>query len=148
MEHVPDPWTVCSEIFRVLKPGGLYLGSTAFLQALHERSHYHMTHLGIERMLVKSSFVVEKIIPFEVSGFEALARSLFVVKQPVSCLVALQFKCIMFLRKVGAKLARKIYSKDTMKLRRISQFAAEERMRFASGFIYVARKPNNLQSIK
>ena len=148
MEHIPDPWVASNELFRILKPGGLYIGSTAFLQAFHERSHYNMSHLGVRHMLEKSGFVVEEIISWKASGLEALIRSLFVVKLPVSLLVGLPFKFIMSLRKIGAKFVEKIYSKDTNKLRRISQFLAEEPMRFTSGFTYVARKPNNLQSIE
>lgn len=146
MEHIPDPWTACNELFRVLKPGGLYVGSTAFIYAFHERSHYNMTYLGVRHMLEKSGFVVEKIIPWRASGFEALARTLFaaeIIGRPVSFIVGLQFRFIMFLRKIGIKFMKLIYSKDTVKVNRISQFLAEEPVRFTSGFAYVARKPNN-----
>ncbi len=142
IEHIPDPWKACSEVFRVLKPGGKYIGSTAFLQTFHERSHYHMTHLGVRYMLEKSGFIVEKIIPFRRSGFEALARNLFIVKQPISYLIRLLFPFIMFLRKTGAGFIKIFYSKDTEKMERISQFIAEEPMRFTSGFIYVGCKPD------
>jgi SAM-dependent methyltransferase len=141
MEHFPDPWFVCNELFRVLKPGGLYVGSTAFLQAFHERSYYHMTHLGVRHMLEKSGFAIEQIIPFEKSGFSFLAGSLFVIKQPGSFLADSGFNVIMFLRKMGAKFISRFYTKDKVKFNRISQFVSEEKIRFASGFIYTARKP-------
>jgi len=143
MEHIPNPWKACDEIFRVLKPGGKYIGSTAFLQTFHERSHYHMTHLGVREMLEKSGFVVEQIIPFKVSGFEALARNLFVIKQPVSFLIMLSFTLMMLLRKTGVNIVKLFHSKDTRKLERIPQFISEEPMRFTSGFTYVGRKPDD-----
>jgi len=143
MEHLPDPWKATGEIFRVLKPGGLYVGSTAFLQAFHERSYYHMTHLGLKNLLEKSGFLIEESIPFKKSGFDSLARSLFVIKQPTSFVVSSMFRCTMFLRKIGARLIGKLYAEDTMKSRRINEFLAEERMRFAAGFIFAARKPKN-----
>ena len=76
MEHMPEPWTVCDELFRVLKPNGLYVGSTAFLQALHSHSYYHMTHLGVRQMLERSGFIVEKLVPLRDSGFESHAEDL------------------------------------------------------------------------
>jgi ubiquinone/menaquinone biosynthesis C-methylase UbiE len=151
MEHMPDPWTACDELFRVLKPGGLYVGSTTFLYPFHERSYYNMTHLGVRHMLEKSGFVVEKILPWRISGLEALVRVLFVgrvLKQFVSSIARLEFKLIMSLRRIGAKLAARIYSKNERKSQRASQFMDEEPMRFTSGFIYLARKPGSPESIE
>jgi hypothetical protein len=148
---MPDPWTACDELFRVLKPGGLYVGSTTFLYPFHERSYYNMTHLGVRHMLEKSGFVVEKILPWRISGLEALVRVLFVgrvLKQFASSIARLEFKLIMSLRRIGAKLAARIYSKNERKSQRASQFMDEEPMRFTSGFIYLARKPGSPESIE
>ncbi|MFA5293180.1 MAG: methyltransferase domain-containing protein [Phycisphaerae bacterium] len=141
MEHFPDPWSACNEIFRVIKPGGLYIGSVAFLQPFHERSYYHMTHLGVKYMLKKSGFTIEQIIPFKKNGFSFLIERLLIIKQPVSFLADLVFNAIMFLRKIGARFISRFYRKNEAKSHRISQFIAEEKIRFTSGFIYIARKP-------
>lgn len=36
LEHVLEPWTVCREIHRVLRPGGFVFADTPFLQQVHE----------------------------------------------------------------------------------------------------------------
>jgi len=147
MEHIPNPWAVCDELFRVLKPNGLYVGSTAFLYPFHERSHYNMSHLGVKHMLEQSGFVVEKIVPWKISGIEALVRVLFCgrfLKQVAGYFVRVQFNLIMYMRKVGAKFVSLFYLNNAAKSERIFQFIEEEPLRFTSGFTYVARKPNEV----
>jgi uncharacterized protein YbaR (Trm112 family)/SAM-dependent methyltransferase len=48
-EHVRRPWVLAAEMQRVLKPGGLLLVDSAFLQPLHgyPRHYYNMTHLAL-----------------------------------------------------------------------------------------------------
>lgn len=50
-EHYRDPPEVVGQVRRVLRPGGLALGHTAFLQPLHEApDHYfNVTRYGLER---------------------------------------------------------------------------------------------------
>ena len=48
-EHLSDPWMCRDEVFRILKPGGVFLGSVPFLFPFHEtpRDYTRFTSQGI-----------------------------------------------------------------------------------------------------
>ena len=56
LEHVRVPHLVASEMFRVLRPGGVVLGTVAFLEPYHMESHFHHSHLGIGEVLGAAGF--------------------------------------------------------------------------------------------
>ncbi len=63
LEHVPDPDIYLSEVFRVLKNGGLFFFTTPFLWPLHEPpfDEYRYTPFSMERILKKNGFTNIKI---------------------------------------------------------------------------------------
>lgn len=79
LEHLAYPDIAMDEVFRVLTPGGVFAGTVAFLEPFHMESHFHMTHLGLYRLLVRAGFEVVAIAPnAEWSGARAQAEmSLF-----------------------------------------------------------------------
>jgi SAM-dependent methyltransferase len=58
LEHCPQPETVLKEVFRVLKPNGIFFFTVPFLWNLHEVPHdeYRYTPFSLERHLKNSSF--------------------------------------------------------------------------------------------
>lgn len=55
-EHIPDLDVTMMEIQRVLKTGGKLFGYASFLEPFHGMSYFHMSHMGLEHLLLKHGF--------------------------------------------------------------------------------------------
>jgi SAM-dependent methyltransferase len=61
MEHLHSPWIAAAEIARVLRPGGWFIGSVAFLKPYHD-SYFHMTHKGVMHLLRSVGLEVDRVM--------------------------------------------------------------------------------------
>lgn len=78
LEHIPHPEIMIKEAFRVLKNGGVFLGSVAFMQPFHDNSYLHFSHLGVYRALQDAGFEIIAVAPSrEYSVLIANGRQLF-----------------------------------------------------------------------
>jgi SAM-dependent methyltransferase len=87
LEHCPEPEVVLKEIFRVLKPDGIFFFTVPFLWNLHEVPHdeYRYTPFSLERLLRNSGF--NSIEIYAMGGWHAsLAQmlGLWVRRSPIS----------------------------------------------------------------
>lgn len=76
LEHIYNYCNVIAESYRVLKPGGVFVGSTPFLVNFHADPHdyFRYTHEALENMFVEAGFSCEKMIslsfgPLSVAAF-------------------------------------------------------------------------------
>ena len=90
LQYVQFPFVAAREIFRVLKPGGVLIGSVAFLEPSHGTSFYHPSHVGTYNLLQDAGFTVRRIAPFaDWPALKALASMGLFFRMPRSIAQAL-----------------------------------------------------------
>jgi SAM-dependent methyltransferase len=75
LEHVERPHELIADVARVLKPGGIFAGSTSHLEPYHGRSTMNLTPYGLQRLLDTSGLELETIMP-GIDGPTLFARRL------------------------------------------------------------------------
>jgi ubiquinone/menaquinone biosynthesis C-methylase UbiE len=53
LEHIPDVSRAFAEVARVLKPGGVFTGYSAFMECFHEISYNHLSHKAFKNIHVE-----------------------------------------------------------------------------------------------
>jgi len=130
--HTSQPHVVMREIFRVLKPGHLFIGTAEFLEPAHEQSRHHVTALGVQDWLDDAGFELQQLE----------ANELWIASD------ALLY--MGFMPRLGARsrhrIARAVRAAHAMQIRDRSHDAADIGERYpekiTGGFRFVARRPN------
>lgn len=65
LEHVPNPEQFVSEMFRVIKPGGIVILSTPFFFYLHEEpnDYFRFSKYGLKTIFERIGFIVIDVVP-------------------------------------------------------------------------------------
>lgn len=134
-EHIACPIRYAQEVHRVLRPGGYFLGNTAFLEPWHDGSHFHMSPDGVLELLLEAEFDIDAIWPGR--GWHAFkAQSLMAFRGPFLAIRFLAWLPMMFYRlQCGLmRLARRITGRAPV--RSITEDAV-----VAGAFAWIARRP-------
>src|SRR3954447_20719288 len=62
LEHVERPDALVPAVARVLRPGGMFAGSTSHLEPFHARSTANFTPYGLKRLLERSGLELEALM--------------------------------------------------------------------------------------
>lgn len=61
LEHIPDVSKAFAEVARILKPGGVFTGYSAFMECFHEISYNHLSHKALEEYSRRNGMTLEAI---------------------------------------------------------------------------------------
>lgn len=144
-EHLVQPWRAAGEVFRVLKPGGIFYGSMSCLEPFHH-SYFNYTHWGVEALLRHAGLVPRRIEAGS-SAFLILLHHLVdgagpELSTPLAKLTVKPF--VWFLRFFGKMFIMLRYGRTSSQMRKIDGYFAKFALRFAGHIQFVAEKPEPL----
>ena len=61
LEHIPDVGKAFTEVARILKPGGVFIGYVAYMECFHEISYAHLSFKALEHYSNINGMTLEKI---------------------------------------------------------------------------------------
>ncbi|MFM1932571.1 MAG: hypothetical protein RL226_1874 [Bacteroidota bacterium] len=145
LEHIPNVGAAFSEVGRILKPGGVFVGYVAFMECFHEISYSHLSHKAMEHYSQINGLKLEKIAGGGRFGIDYhLSVLLFPIPfQWARPLIASCIRGWIWLKSkaMGAalRLIRKTGSEEAQ--RRSKLYYQVECLRQSNGFQFMIRKP-------
>lgn len=138
LEHLHNPFIVFNEIYRVLKPGGYLLSSSAFLEPYHTFSYFHISPLGISHLAKISGFKIVHMSPGW-DSFSAISIGIFPILRYIRYVIQGLFKSLINIRTLLLLLLKKRLKTEQYGDFQINAFDYEE-MRFAGSIIFKLQK--------
>jgi len=151
LEHIPDVSKAFAEVARVLKPGGVFTGYSAFMECFHEISYSHLSHKALEEYSRRNGMTLEAIRAGGAFGIDYhVARLLEPFIRFKSWLTSRLIRPTLRAMIVGQirMMMLKAYAKNRVQqhMRHAEAWQAAERYRllqlltFANGYEFIIRK--------
>jgi SAM-dependent methyltransferase len=151
LEHIPDVSGAFREVGRTLKPDGVFVGYSAYMECFHEISYHHLSHKALEDLAQRNGLRLEKIAPSGAFGIDYHCARLIepffrFTSWPVRRILrpAIQTSIRFQLRVLAAKRYWKNRIQKKMNGLEASEEATlyrqVETLRYAAGFTFVIRK--------
>lgn len=143
LEHLHSPWIAVDEIARILRPGGWFVGSVAFLKPYHN-SYFHMTHKGVQHLLDDAGLEVDTFHGAQSPGHALYGSMVPLGSRPFRRMVfgALE-RLLLWLRVTAWSLSRREdpdRPTDRFDSEMPLSFRTFDRLRYAAAVVFRARK--------
>lgn len=151
LEHIPDVPGAFREVGRTLKPGGVFVGYSAYMECFHEIYYHHLSHKALEDLARRSGLVLERIAPGRAFGIDYHCARLIepfvrfnswpskrVFRPSIQFLTRCQLRVLAIKRywknRIQKKMSASAASSEADLYRRV------ETLRYAAGFTFVIQK--------
>jgi SAM-dependent methyltransferase len=148
LEHIPDVAKAFSEVARVLKPGGIFIGYVAFMECFHEISYSHLSFKAMEYYSNANGMKLTKISGGSGFGIDYHLRVLLYpipfgsMKQIIASSIRAIFRVKASFAELGLRYKRKLSRKEAKELAKL--YYQVECLRQSHGFSYIIQKNSGL----
>lgn len=148
LEHIPDVGKAISEVARVLKPNGVFIGYVAFMECFHEISYSHLSFKALEHYANINGMKLEKISGGGSFGIDYHLRVLLYPlpfkysRKVIAKLIRLTFLIKSKAVYLGVRFKRKMNKKDAKELAEL--YYKIECLRQSNGFTHLIRKQETI----
>lgn len=139
LEHLHTPGQAISEIARVLKSEGYFIGSVAFLEPFHADSYFNMSHLGIAYLLRNHGFEIEELFPGW-DFMQAIFRNLIPRSYWLRPAFKLMAGVLLGIRGLGLQLIRRNKAVKIPGVKKSFSVIQMDKLKFAGSIAFKARK--------
>lgn len=151
LEHIPDVSKAFAEVGRVLKPGGVFTGYSAFMECFHEISYNHLSHKALEEYSRRNGMKLEAICPGGAFGIDYhVARllepfikfrswlTLRIVRPVLRALVRGQIRLMSLKAYAKNRLQQRMPAAEAR--REAERYRRLQLLTFANGFEFIIRR--------
>ncbi|MBK7129831.1 MAG: class I SAM-dependent methyltransferase [Crocinitomicaceae bacterium] len=144
LEHIPDVSKAFSEVARVLKPDGVFVGYSAFMECFHEISYSHLSFKALEHYAKINGMKLEKIAGGSAFGIDYHMNIIIspipfrLIRKFIAWKIRTTFKLKSKLAYFGLRYKRKMNKIEAKELAQL--YFKVECLRQSNGFCFVIRK--------